>query len=1470
MKKFIYTISFLLITAIAYAQNTVTVPSGAQSTGASSFLYTGTPTDSLAKRIFLRFPTIGSTNEIYTATYINSLFARKSTSLLGANQGLTDSAGTVQLGGIFHKNSTIDIHGYSFELTDYLTNNSDFFVDTTGLYQTFTDPLTRITANINIGSGSADLVVGNGNGYQTFQIDTISGAFFNDDKFYRGIRYHQNYDLNADSLTLMPKKYIDSLHGLNKSTTDSLSGVVLHLAGSGQTVSQAVTFTNGITTNAQITANSSSFYSMYANKAIYSTTQLGAPWFSSPYYEVLAGGQGVAFDNSYNGAGTWHILQNNNADYANSHLLFTSPGGDGIVMAHDSLLDSHGNLFLKKGQAVDSTGQSFGAKKTFGAVGNAKISYNGSTIASNTTLVCSDCNFSIIDVGKTIGIPYAGADTLSQGIGNTFQTSIASVTNSTTVVLSAAPIKIIVASRIITDAAMTINSNILTSATASWTKQDIGKKVIIPGAGEYRVLTSSGPGAVLTADSLLTCYIIGYTNSTTVILSEKALNTISARTLTIPGATVIWGTDDSQALQNLINYSVFYGKKAVIEQGRYLVIHQLLVHSNLDLSGFGYGNTILQPLSPNGATGFSLFWGQQGTNSDSTYYKLSFRDIEMDGIGVTTNNYTSYNKAFYIRPATNLLIDHCYVHDFSATGIGTDFLQNYVVSNNVVIHNGRQFFEFSQFGTMYGGCGIGIGTGLNSVEQGLVSGNVLINNGNHGIYFETQNSTLQTKGIKVIGNSIKWSGNAAMADYGNDGAEFSDNSGSYNTYAIEGGSPGYLSTPNYTKNGQYFNNAFKNNFNALLIQTQQGGQTIRGNTFTVDTLLGTNGIKIVLHSGTFANDVTLQNNYVRGYAAKGISIEPADGSAKYGNVNIDHNQIYNTGTAGVNAPGINLNSPISTLSVQDNASFDLRATGFKTQTYGLSITAGTVANLYIGGNIFTGNITGTQSITGVTNTFTRPTYSTAGTWSADQTFNNILFNANATYNVGSNTNNALTVYTNNINSNAAFTSTSASTINFNATNSNSINFEYAGTAIAKFASTTGNFLIGGTTDNNYKESIESSGSAGYFQAGNFNINTSGTPITPLIIGGTTVTSALNLQGTNANGTTTSPAINFLVGNNGATNAMTVLNNGFFGIGTTAPTHQLTIAKASNDIPTAWYYTSDQITNYGRFVLEDPTVSGNGLWMLTPQGGGTLSSSLPGFEVNISSASDLRLQGGSGNSNASVMSVSGNNAGTINHYGLNFTFNVNSGTVASGISTGTNFFLNNTTGTGTSGYKVGWFQVYDGGTGSGTKMVLDAGTNSANTGLLANYTSKFSVDINGLMYFNGTAGTNGQVPVSNGTTMGWINLNTGLITGTPTIVAGTGAGTSPTVSVTTNGKQLQVTVTTGTLPTGTNATIATVTLPNALSYTPLPVFSSASAATALLNGASMIYMTSTGTANVTITSGTTALTAATTYVWNVVL
>ena len=74
---------------------------------------------------------------------------------------------------------------------------------------------------------------------------------------------------------------------------------------------------------------------------------------------------------------------------------------------------------------------------------------------------------------------------------------------------------------------------------------------------------------------------------------------------------------------------------------------------------------------------------------------------------------------------------------------------------------------------------------------------------------------------------------------------------------------------------------------------------------------------------------------------------------------------------------------------------------------------------------------------------------------------------------------------------------------------------------------------------------------------------------PVIIGGTGVTDILGLQGTSGNGTLTSPAIQALVGNDGATVAWTVLNNGKFGIGTTAPPDTFTVLRGVGTLQTAY-------------------------------------------------------------------------------------------------------------------------------------------------------------------------------------------------------------------------------------------------------------------------------------------------------------
>lgn len=100
---------------------------------------------------------------------------------------------------------------------------------------------------------------------------------------------------------------------------------------------------------------------------------------------------------------------------------------------------------------------------------------------------------------------------------------------------------------------------------------------------------------------------------------------------------------------------------------------------------------------------------------------------------------------------------------------------------------------------------------------------------------------------------------------------------------------------------------------------------------------------------------------------------------------------------------------------------------------------------------------------------------------------------------------------------------------------------------------------------------------------------------------------------------------------------------------------------------------------------------------------------------------------------------------------------------------------------------------------------------------------------------------------------------------PTIAAGVGAGTTPTLTISGHDMSGKITIITGTLPTGTNAVIATITLGTAYGTAQYPVLYPGNATTATLSGVSMVYTTG-GTATWTITSGTSGLTAATTYIW----
>lgn len=94
----------------------------------------------------------------------------------------------------------------------------------------------------------------------------------------------------------------------------------------------------------------------------------------------------------------------------------------------------------------------------------------------------------------------------------------------------------------------------------------------------------------------------------------------------------------------------------------------------------------------------------------------------------------------------------------------------------------------------------------------------------------------------------------------------------------------------------------------------------------------------------------------------------------------------------------------------------------------------------------------------------------------------------------------------------------------------------------------------------------------------------------ILIGGSAITDILKLQGTSGNGTSTSPAIQLMVGNAGATVALTVLNNGNIGIATLSPEKMLDvngevrgtkIFNASGELTGTTY--SSQWSTYGNYI-----------------------------------------------------------------------------------------------------------------------------------------------------------------------------------------------------------------------------------------------------------------------------------------------
>lgn len=603
-----------------------------------------------------------------------------------------------------------------------------------------------------------------------------------------------------------------------------------------------------------------------------------------------------------------------------------------------------------------------GLKRDYGAAGDCKVVTDAVVTASDQTLTSATAAFTSADVGKTIGIPYAGADSSSNGIHQTHVTTIASVTNSTTIELTDAPVNSIVGSRTLTDVATTYNDRTVTSASGNFTAGDLGKEITIPGAG----FLIGGGGA---ADSQLYTRIIAINSSTSIEVAHACQATLTGKTVTIPGAKIIWGTDDTAAIQNAMDAGSANRRPVCVEAGRYLITDELDVDSNLSMFGFGHGVSIINPV----ANGVVSAFRAEGTNV-SFISDVTFRNFEIDCSGVRGNTYASGRKAIYLRPVRRLIVDGMYCHRSSATAIGCDYLQDSFITNNVVEYGGTQAWEF---GGGAGGSGIGIGTGYFEIEAVDISGNNVQACGNRGIFTESQSANIRSRGLRIIGNFSGFNGEDGIGDRACDGTVIVGNTSVFNVGSGIGLNVGF-SAGLYSTNTVIDGNRCHNNAAGVRVNWKTGPIKITNNLITGLSSAAQGYIYVTANvSGASNQTLIIRGNEIIGEDPLVGNINNGRGIYVFNGspvtVIIENNLVVNAGRLTGDFPAIaSKATAITRLYVRGNIAYDTRAT--KRQSHGLVIDTGTITKLVWSQNDFADNGTGTHDFTGATisSTVTEP------------------------------------------------------------------------------------------------------------------------------------------------------------------------------------------------------------------------------------------------------------------------------------------------------------------------------------------------------------------------------------------------------------------------------------------------------------------------------------------------------------------
>lgn len=144
--------------------------------------------------------------------------------------------------------------------------------------------------------------------------------------------------------------------------------------------------------------------------------------------------------------------------------------------------------------------------------------------------------------------------------------------------------------KVVADGAITAGTAILTSATANWTAQDVNKSISVKGAGPTGVTT-------------LITTIASRQSATQVTLATTASTTVAS------GGVVIWGTDDTAAIQAAINAAEAYLAAGNTDAQVYFPPRPYIVAGALNNTKSGNGQLVFGPWSVSGTKKILSFVG---------------------------------------------------------------------------------------------------------------------------------------------------------------------------------------------------------------------------------------------------------------------------------------------------------------------------------------------------------------------------------------------------------------------------------------------------------------------------------------------------------------------------------------------------------------------------------------------------------------------------------------------------------------------------------------------------------------------------------------------------------------------------------------------------------------------------------------------------------------------------------------------